>query len=63
MIRTALVRNAETRNLKVIRADDYRTQSDFAQDLRCNGFRILKIWNGNKSDSEVDKWEWMNRKK
>jgi len=62
MIRTALVRNSMTKNLKVIRANDYNTQSDMAQDLRGNGFRVLKIWNGNKTDSEVDEWELLNRK-
>lgn len=62
MTRTALVRNSETKNLKIFRADDYRTQSEFAQDLRGNGFRVLKIWNENKTDSEVDRWELLNRK-
>lgn len=62
MVRTALVRNSETKNLKMFRADDYRTQSEMAQDLRGNGFRVLKIWNENKTDSEVDRWELLNRK-
>lgn len=62
MIRTALARNSETKNLKIFRADDYRTQSEFAQDLRGNGYKVLKIWNGNKTDSEVDNWELLNRK-
>ena len=58
---TALVRN-EAGNLSVKRYDDYRTQKEFAEDLRCNGFRVLKIWNGNKSDAEIDNWEMLNRK-
>lgn len=62
MIRTALARNSETKNLKIFRSGDYRTKSEFAQDLRGNGFRVLKIWNENKTDSEVDKWELLNRK-
>ena len=62
MIRTALVRNSRTKNLKILRAGDYSTQSEFAQDLRGNGYRVLKIWNENKSDSEVDNWELLNRK-
>ena len=62
MTRTALVRNPETKYLKVFRVDDYGTQSEMAQDLRGNGFRVLKIWNGNKTDSEVDRWELLNRK-
>lgn len=62
MTRTALARNKITRNLQIFRDDDYRSQSEFAQDLRGNGFRVLKIWNENKTDSEVDNWELLNRK-
>lgn len=62
MTRTALARNSATRNLKIFRSNEYRTQSEFAQDLRGNGFRVLKIWNGNKIDSEVGRWELLNRK-
>lgn len=62
MIRTALVRNPQTKNLEIFRADDYRTQAEMAQDLRGNGFRVLKIWNEDKTDSEVDRWELLNRK-
>ena len=36
MIRTALVRNPQTKNLEIFRADDYRTQAEMAQDLRGN---------------------------
>ena len=62
MIRTALSRNRAARNLKIFRSNEYRTQSEFAQDLRGNGFRVLKIWNEDKTDSEVDNWELLNRK-
>lgn len=62
MLRTALVRDIRTKNLKIIRDSEYTTQSEMAQDLRGNGFRVLKIWNGNKTDSEVDRWELLNRK-
>ena len=62
MTRTALVRNSTTRNLKIFRSNEYRTQSEMAQDLRGNGVRVLKISNGNKTDSEVDNWELLNRK-
>ena len=58
---TALVRN-EAGNLSVKRYDDYRTQKEFADDLRCNGFKVLKIWNGYKADWEIDNWELVNRK-
>ena len=62
MTRTALVRNSVTKNLKIFRSNEYRTQSEFARDLRGNGFRVLKIWNEDKTDSEVDNWELLNRK-
>ena len=58
---TALVRTGAG-NLATKRYDDYRTQKEFAEDLRCNGFRVLKNWNGYKSDAEVDEWEMINRK-
>ena len=58
---TALVRT-EAGNLSVKRYDDYRTQKEFAEDLRCNGFKVLKIWNGYKSNAEIDNWEMLNRK-
>ena len=32
------------------------------QDLRGNGYSVLKIWNGKMTDSEVDNWELLNRK-
>lgn len=62
MTRTALVRNQKTGNLKVFRYDDYSNQSEMARDLRGNGFTVLKIWNGIKTDVEVDEWEFLNRK-
>lgn len=60
-MKTALVRTKQG-NLKIIRDDFYKTQEEMATDLRCNGFNVLKIWNGNKTDTEVDKWELLNRK-
>ena len=59
-MRTALVRSEEG-NLHVKRYGDYNTQNEFATDLRGNGFRVLKIWNGYISDAEVDDWEYLNR--
>lgn len=61
-VRTALVRT-ESKNLKVIRYDDYRSNAEFATDLRGNGYKVLKIWKGYKSDAEVDEWEYFNRKR
>lgn len=60
--RTALARDIKTKNLKIFRYDDYESQRQMAEDIRGNGFRVLKIWNTYKTDSEVDQWEWLNRK-
>lgn len=59
-MKTALVRI--NGNLRIIRDDWYRTQKEMAEDLRGNGFKVLKIWNGNKTDREVEEWEFLNRK-
>lgn len=62
VMRTALVRN-EDGALTIKRYDDYASQKEFAADLRGNGFRVLKIWNGYISDAEVSEWDWLNRQK
>lgn len=61
MMRTALVR-MDCGNLKIMRYDDYKTNDDFARDLRGNGYRVLHVWKGFKTDFEVDVWETLNRK-
>ena len=61
IMRTALVRS-EDGNLHVFRYDDYNSQKEFVEDLRGNGYAVLKIWNGDISDAEVDEWEFLNRK-
>lgn len=58
--RTALVRL--NGNLTIKRYDDYRTNKEFAEDLRANGYRVLKIWAKDVPDSEVYEWEFLNRK-
>ena len=60
-MRTALVRT-ENGNLKVMRYDDYKTQKEMADDLRANGFKVLKIWNEDKPMYEIEAWEYLNRK-
>ncbi len=60
-MKTALVRTTNN-NLKIIRDDFYKTNKEMAEDLRGNGFKVLKIWNAYKTDSEVDDWEYLNRK-
>lgn len=60
MERTALVRL--NGNLKIMHDDWCKTQKEWAEELRANGYRVLKIWNGNKSDTFVNDWEFINRK-
>lgn len=60
-IRTALVRNSFGA-LTIKRYDDYKSNQDFANDLRANGFKVLKIWAENKHDAEIDQWLLLNRK-
>lgn len=58
---TALVRTS-TGNLRVIHDDWFTNQKDFAEELRGNGYKVLKIWNGHKTAEEADEWEFLNRK-
>ena len=58
---TALVRKPDG-NLKVMHDDWYKNQKDFAEELRANGFKVLKVWYGYKSDAEADEWEMLHRK-
>ena len=57
---TALVR--KNGSLTVKRYDDYRTQAEFAEDLHGNGYRVLKIWSGYRTNEEISDWEMVNRK-
>lgn len=58
--RTALVKGPNGYAVK--RYDDYRTNAEFVEDLRGNGYKVLKVWASYKSDAEVDEWHFMNRK-
>ena len=35
---------------------------EFAENLRGNGYKVLKVWNGDISDNEVSDWHHLNRK-
>ena len=59
-MRTALVRGMN--GLSIKRYDDYRSNAEFAAELRANGYKVLKVWSGYKTDAEVDEWEYLNRK-
>lgn len=61
MMMTALVRNANG-DLKVKYDDWFTNQKDFAEELRANGFKVLKTWRGEKTHAEVEDWEFFNRK-
>lgn len=58
---TALIRT-NSGNLRIIHDDWFSNQKDFAEELRGNGYKVLKIWNGNKTAEEVNEWEFLNRK-
>ena len=60
-MRTALVRDLNG-NLKIMRYDDYKTNAEFVDDLRGNGYKVLKVWKGNKKDHDVYDWEFLNRR-
>lgn len=60
-MKTALVKNAEG-NHEVIRKDCYRTNKEFATDLRGNGYKVVKVWDGDVSDDAASDWFVENRK-
>lgn len=57
---TALIRNQEG-NLKIIRDDWFLNQKDFANELKGNGYKVLKIWNGYIAEDKINDWEFLNR--
>lgn len=59
--RTAIARN-EAGNISVIRDDFYSTNNEMAQELRANGFKVLKVWSRVADDKEVEEWLFLNRK-
>ena len=61
MMMTALVRNANG-DLKVKHDEYFTNQKDFADELRANGFKVLKTWRGEKTRAEVEDWEFFNRR-
>lgn len=62
MMRTAVVRDSNG-SLRIKRYDDYKSNAEFADDLRGNGYKVLKVWKGHKSEREADDWLLFNRKK
>ena len=60
MVRTAIVKMGNGTYFK--RMDGYRSQREMAEDLRGNGYRVAKIFNGDKTDEELEEWLFWNRK-
>ena len=59
---TALIRNQEG-NLKIIRDDWFLNKNNFAEELKGNGYKVLKIWNGYIAEDRINDWEFLNRKR
>ena len=59
--RTALVRdwNGE---IQLIHMDGYSSNAKFTSDLRCNEYRVLKVWKGYVNDCDASEWLRWHRK-
>lgn len=42
--------------------DNELTQKELAQELRDNGFKVIKIFKGDIDFNTFEKWEFLNRK-
>ena len=42
--------------------DNELTQKELAQELRDNGFKVIKIFKGEVDFNTFEKWEFLNRK-
>ena len=42
--------------------DNELTQKELAQELRSNGFKVIKIFKGDIDFNTFEKWEYLNRK-
>lgn len=59
---TALVRSRSNAYSVRHASYDYHSMKEYAEELRCNGFKVAKIFVGYVSDSEVSDWQLYNRK-
>ena len=41
--------------------DNELTQKELAQELRSNGFKVIKIFKGDVDFNTFEKWEFLNR--
>lgn len=62
---TAIIRRGrglETQTYVRHSVGEHRSMKSFAEEIRANGFRVVKIFNGYFHDAEVDMWLYVNRK-
>ena len=62
MMRTAVVRDSNG-SLQIKRYDDYKSNAEFAEDLRGNGDKVLEVLKGHKSEQGGDDLVLFNKKK
>ena len=60
VVRTALVRDFHG-NLEVLSSIGFRNQAEFARDLRADGLKVLKVWNGHVDDKDIEYWYRLHR--
>jgi len=58
--RTALVKD-ENGAVRIVRKDGYKSNREFEQDLRDNGYKVSKTWAGDKDEQFVNEWDLYNR--
>lgn len=65
-MKTALVKT-QTDNGKyvtrIVRMDNYMTNYEFERDLRGNGYKVIKVWDGYRTEQEVEEWHNLHRKR
>ena len=52
----ALVKDTDTKTIKIINGDDYKTKKAFESDLRGNGYKIRFITTEEKFDEDCEKY-------
>ena len=50
------------KKIKELRLKAGLTQKELAQELRDNGFKVIKIFKGDIDFDTFEKWEFLNRK-
>ena len=60
VLRTALVRDCHG-NLEVLNSIGYQSQAEFTKDLRADGLKVLKVWNGHVDEKDIEYWYRLHR--